>query len=108
MSEDPRDEQFMWDAISKAKNKAYEHREYSMRLVDPNDLTILEPLRRGKRVSWGEEEVALFQEAVHDSAFELGVQRGAEEMLERVLERLGVESLAEAESYVQKGREGRP
>jgi hypothetical protein len=106
VSEDPRDERFMWDAISRAKNKAYEHREYTIRLGDPNDLTILEPLRRGERVSFGEDEVALFQETVHDKAFELGVQRGAEEMLAGLLERLGVESIAEAELYLQKGRKG--
>jgi hypothetical protein len=104
--EDPRDEQFVWDAVSAAKNKAYERGEYSMRLGDPNDLTILEPLRRGERVSLGEEEFALLHDTVRDSAFELGVQRGAEEMLERLLERLGVESLAEVEFYVRKGRGG--
>jgi hypothetical protein len=107
VSENPKDVQFMWDVISAAKAKAYEHREYSMRLGEPNDLTILEPLRRVEQVSFREEDIALFQETVHDKAFELGVQRGVEEMVAAVLERLGVKSLAEAESYVQRGRKGR-
>jgi hypothetical protein len=106
--EDPKDEKFMWEAITKARSKAHEHHEYSIRLDDPNDLTIkgMERLRRGEPGFFTEEDIALFQETVHDMAFELGTLRGAEEMLERVLERLGVESLAEAESCVQKGKEG--
>ena len=107
MSEDPKDEQFMWDVTSKAKNKAYEHHEYSIRLDNPNDLTIqgLEQLRRGEPGFFTEEDIALFRNTVHDSAFELGVQRGAEEMLTSILERLGVKSLAEAELYVSRGKE---
>jgi hypothetical protein len=107
VSEDPKDEKFMWDVISAAKNKAYEHREYSIRLDNPNDLTIkgMEQLRRGEPGFFTEEDIALYGDTVHDDAFELGVQRGAEEMLASILERLGVERLAEAESYVSRGKQ---
>ncbi len=108
MIEDPKDEQIMWDAITKARSKAHEHHEYSIRLDTPNELTLsaMEDLRRGRPGYFTEEAISLFHDTVRDEGFELGTLRGAEEMLERVLERFGVESLAEAESYVQKGKEG--
>jgi hypothetical protein len=66
----------------------------------------LEHLRKGATGTYlTEREASVFIETTHDHGFRIGAERGAEEMLERVLERFGVESLAEAESYVQRGRE---
>jgi hypothetical protein len=108
MSEDPKDRQFVEEVVATAKSKAYEHHEYFIRLDTLNDVSTpaLEQLRRGGAGNFTEEEVALFREVVHDGGFNIGALWSAEEMLERVLERLGVKSLAEAESYVRKGRGG--
>jgi hypothetical protein len=106
VSEDQRDTQFMWDAVNAALKKAYEHNEYSIRLDDPNDLRLpgLEQLRRGQPGTFTEEDMAVFFETVRDDAFRLGARRGAEEVLARILARLGAKSLADAEVYVRRGK----
>ena len=48
--------------------------------------------------------MAILVETMRDDRFRLGARRGAEEMLARILERLGVESLADAEEYVRRGK----
>lgn len=109
MSEDRRDSRFMWQVVGMALKKAYEHDEYSIHLTDPNDLRLpgLAQLRRGEPATFTEEEMAVFYETVWDSGFRLGVRRGAEEMMAQVLNRLDVESLADAELYVRRGKGSR-
>ena len=106
MSEDQKDRQFIWDVVAAALKKADEHLEYTNRLDDPNDLRLpgLEQLRRGGPGTFSEEEMDILVETTRDDGFRLGARRGAEEMLARILERLGVESLADAEEYVRRGK----
>jgi len=101
--------QFVQDAVAAAKNRAHEHGEYSIRPDDPNDLPFpgLEQLRTAATGALTEEEASVFIETTRDYGFRIGALRGAEEMLERVLERLDVGSLADAETYVRKGKEGK-
>ena len=106
MSESPRDERYLQEIVATALRKAHEHREYSLRLDDPNDLRLtgLEQLRRGSPGTFTEEDMAVLIETTSDYEFRLGTQRGAEEMLAQILDRLGVRSLDEAELYVQRGK----
>jgi hypothetical protein len=108
VSENPRDRQLVEDVIEAAKWKAFEHLDYSIRPDDPNDLPFagLEHLRTAATGDLTEEQASVFIETTRDYGFRIGARRGAEEMLARILERLGVESLEEAESCVQKGKEG--
>jgi hypothetical protein len=107
MSESPRDERYLQEIVATALRKAHEHHEYSLRLDDPNDLRLegLEQLRRGSLGTFTEEDLAVLTETMQDYGFRLGIQRGAEEMLAQILNRLGVGSLDEAELYVQRGKE---
>jgi N-dimethylarginine dimethylaminohydrolase len=105
---DSKDEKFVYDVTAAVLKRANEHLEYSERLDEPNDLRLpgLEQLRRGSPGTFTEEDMAVLWETVRDDGFRLGARRGAEEMLARILERLGVESLDDAEMYVQRGKEG--
>jgi hypothetical protein len=107
MSESSRDERYVQEIVAKALSKANEHSEYSERLDDPNDLRLagLEQLRRGSPGIFPEEDMAVLWETTRDYGFRLGTERGAEEMLAQILNRLGVRSLDEAELYVQRGKE---
>ena len=106
MSESPQDERYLQEVVATALRKANEHGEYSERLDDPNDLQLggLEQLRRGSLGTFTEEDLAVLTETMQDYGFRLGTQRGAEEMLAQILDRLGVRSLDEAELYVQRGK----
>ena len=108
MSESPRDERYLQEIVATALSKANERHEYSERLDDPNDLPLrgLEQLRRGSPGTFTEEDMEVLIETTSDYGFRLGTQRGAEEMLTQILDRLGVRSLDEAELYVQRGKEG--
>ena len=106
MSESPKDERYLQEIVATALRKAHEHREYSLRLDDPNDLRLtgLEQLRRGSPGTFTEEDMEVLIETTSDYGFRLGTQRGAEEMLAGIVNRLGVRSLDEAELYVQRGK----
>ena len=106
MSESPRDERYLQEIVATALSKANEHGEYYERLDDPNDLRLagLEQLRRGSQGTFTEEDMAVLIETTSDYGFRLGTQRGAEEMLAGIVNRLGVRSLDEAELYVQRGK----
>ena len=106
MSEEQKARQFIWDVVAAALKKADEHLEYTNRLDDPNDLRLpgLEQVRSTGVATLSEQDLAVYFETVRDYGFRLGAKRGAEEMLARILERLGAESLADAEEYVRRGK----
>jgi hypothetical protein len=110
MSEEERNYRFISDVVAAALKKADEHLEYSHRFYDPNDLQLpgLEQIRKEGQGVFSEEELEVYYETVRDYGFRLGAKRGAEEMLDQLLERLGVESLEYAERYIQRGREEGP
>lgn len=107
MSGEERNIRFISDVVAAAQKKAHEHLEYKNRLDEPGDLQLpgLEQVRRTGVAAFSEEDLAVFSETMQDYGFRLGAKRGAEQMLDSVLERLGVESLEDAETYVRRGKE---
>lgn len=107
MSGEERNRKFISEVAAAALKKADEHLEYTNRLDEPNDLQLpgLEQLRREGTGCFSEEDFSVLVETWRDYGFRLGAERGTEEMLDSVLERLGVESLADAETYVRRGKE---